>query len=133
MAIQTGIAINLIAFAPGFENRSYNILFDSNSDSTTSHVITVDENPFVIEAFNLSGSEQVEVWQVGGTGGGQYFNPLYVRGTKAVLSATNTKLSIDVSGRYQFRLANGGLGTVYVAGHDANVASELMGLGKLAT
>lgn len=133
MAISTGIALTLIPFAPGFENRSYNVLFNADSDNTTSHIITVDENPFVIEAFGLVDTEQVEVWQVGGTGVGQYFNPLYVRGTKAVLSATNTKLVIDVSGRYEFRLVNGGLGTVFVAGHDANVASELMGLGKLAT
>lgn len=133
MSISTGIPLVNIAFAPGYESRNYNVLFDANSANTTSHIITVDENPFVIEAFGLINTEQVEVWQVGGTGSGQYFNPLYVRGTKAVLSATNTKLSIDVSGRYQFRLVNGGLGTVYVAGHDANVASELMGLGKLAT
>jgi hypothetical protein len=129
--ISTGIQLgNVIPFAPGFESGSYNILFDTTSSSTTSHIITVDENPFMVEAFGLVDSEVVEIWSVGGTGSGQWFSPLYIHGNKAQLTATDNKISIDASGRYQFRLTAGGLGTVFVVGHDANVASNLVGLGK---
>jgi len=128
--IVTGIALNPIAFAPGFESGSYNILFNASSSSTTSHIITVDENPFVVQAFGLVDAEVVEIWCVGGTGNGQWFTPLYIHGNLARLTATDNKLSVDASGRYQFRLTSGGLGTVFVIGHDANVASNFVGLGK---
>ncbi len=129
--ISTGIRLgDVIPFAPGFESGSYNILFDPSSASTTSHTITVDEHPFVIEAFGLVSAEVVEVWSVGGRGAGQWFSPLYVNAKQVKLTATDNKLSLDVSGRYQFRLTAGGLGTVYVVGHDANVASPFAGFGK---
>ena len=129
--ISTGIRLgDVIPFAPGFESGSYNILFDPSSSSTISHIITVDLYPFVVEAFGLVNAEVVEVWSVGGHGSGQWFNPLYINGNKAQLTATDNKLSIDASGRYEFRLTAGGLGTVYVVGHDANVASPFVGLGK---
>lgn len=128
--ISTGIALGPpIPYAPGFENGSYNVLFDASSDSLVSHIITVDENPFVVEAFGLVAPEVVQIWTVGGYGSGQYFSQLYINGQIAQLTSTNNKISLDVSGRYQFRLT-GGLGTVYVAGHDANVASSLVGLGQ---
>lgn len=129
--ISTGIPLgSVIPFAPGFESGSYNILFDPSSSSTTSHTITVDEHPFVVEAFGLTGSEVVEVWSVGGHGSGQWFNLVYINGKQVKLTATDNKLSLDASGRYQFRLTAGGLGSVYVVGHDANVASPFVGFGK---
>jgi hypothetical protein len=128
--ITTGIPITYpIAFPTGQEPGSYNVLFDNKSTSNVSHTITVEESPFVVEAFGLTANESVEVWCVGGPGPGTWFMPLYVNGNKVVLTNTDNKLSLDVSGRYQFRL-NGQLGSVYVVGHDANVASSLVGLGK---
>lgn len=132
--IRTGILLaNPIPWAPGFENNSYNVLFDSNSSSTTSHIIQVDESPFIVEAWNLVSPEEVQVWSVGGPGAGLYFTQVYIDGNPVKLTATDNKLVLDVAGRYQFRLANGGLGTVHVAGFDADVASSRVGLGKFVT
>ena len=126
MPISTGTQLAL----PELDNGSYNTLFDSSSSSIISHIITVDSSPFIVEAYNLTGDEVVEVWSVGGIGAGQFFDPVYIKGFQVKLTSTDNKLSIDASGRYQFRLTNGGLGTVHVIGHDANIASNLVGLGK---
>jgi hypothetical protein len=129
--IQTGVALYpSIPFAPGLESGNYFILFDAHSASTTSHIIVVDESPFVVEAYGLTGGETVQVWNVGGSGVGQWFSQLYLKGVPVLLTPTDNKLSLDVSGRYQFRLNGGGLGTVFVIGQNANVASNLVGLGK---
>lgn len=128
--ISTGTPLNgFVAFPPGEESGSYNILFDQNSSSAISHTIVVHEHPFVVEAFGLTSLESVQVWSVGGPGAGTWFNQLYINAKPVVLTSTDNKLSLDVSGRYQFRFI-GQLGTVFVAGHDANVASNLAGLGK---
>ncbi len=130
MSISTGIAItNILAFPTGEECGSYNVLFDPSTSSAISHTITVEEHPFVVEAYGLTGTESVDVWTVAGPGAGLWFSPLFLSGKQVRLTSTDNKLSLDVSGRYQFRL-NGQLGTVYVVGHDANVSSSLVGLGK---
>ncbi len=126
--ISTGIALgNPIPWAPGFEG-DYNILFDSASSSTISHTIQVDARPFVVQAWGLVAPEVVEVWAVGGPGAGLYFSQIFVNGSLLELTATKNKLVLDVAGRYQFRLTNGGLGTVYVAGFDADLASSNIGI-----
>ena len=128
--ISTGIPISgNVAFPSGEESGSYNIIFDQNSSNAVSHTIVVDEHPFVVEASGLTTGEHVEVWTVSGPGAGTWFNPLYLAGNQVLLTPTDNKLSLDMSGRYQFRLV-GQLGSVYVVGHDANVSSPLVGLGK---
>lgn len=137
VTISTGISLsNSIAFPVGFETGGYNIIFDQNSTSTISHIINVDDYPFVVEAFGLVTGENVEVWQVGGPGPGTWFSPLVINNKPVVLTTNDNKLSLDVSGRYQFRLSSDShdvdivVGSVYVVGHEANVASQLVGLGK---
>ncbi len=130
--IQTGTQlVNSIPWGPGNEdNGSYNIIFSPISSSTTSHTIQVDENPFIVQAWGLVSSEEVQVWSVGGLGAGQYFSQIYMNGSAVKLTATDNKFVIDVAGRYQFRLANGGLGTVYVAGFDSSNVAAAAGFGK---
>ena len=129
--IRTGILLTNPIWGPGQEdNGSYNVLFDAKSSSPISHTIQVDESPFVVQAWGLTGIEEVQVWSVGGPGAGLFYTQVYIHGQPVKLTATNNKLVLDVAGRYQFRLVNGGLGTVYVAGFDAMLASNKVGLGN---
>ena len=133
MSIRTGILLaNPIPWGPGFEDGSYNVLFDAASSSTISHTIQVDDRPFVIQAWNLVDPEEVQIWAVGGPGAGLYFSQVTHHNGAMVLTPLNNRIVIDVPGRYQFRLGDGsGLGTVYVAGFDAEIGStSQLAMGK---
>lgn len=142
-AIKTGVALapGVVNYGPGCESGDYYTIFSPQSASAVSHIITVDEFPFVVEAFGLTTNESVEVWTVGGRGGGAWFDPLYLSGKKVMLTPTDNKLSLDVSGRYQFRFNDGSgvppaqlptspTSQIFVVGHNSNIASSLVGLGK---
>ena len=131
MSIRTGILLaNPIPWGPGFEDGSYNVLFDAASSSTISHTIQVDERPFVVQAWGLVNDEEVQVWAVGGPGAGLYFSQVFINGIAVALTAIDNRFVLDIAGRYQFRLVNGGLGTVYVAGNEIEVTSEKVGFSK---
>lgn len=129
----TGISTGTLlapVFGQGQEESSYNILFDTNSTSTTSHTLQVDDKAFVVQAYGLGVGQAVELWMVTGIGGNTISNKVFVAGTQVKLTSTNTVMTLDLSGRYQFRLTGGGLGDVHVVGFDIAVRPQHMGLGS---
>jgi hypothetical protein len=97
---------------PNAQSKSPNVLFNGNSTQVVSHTVPVNQNPIVVQAFNLSGSQVIDVLMMGNDGISSVSAALVLNGKTVQLSVTNTALVIDMPGNYQFRLAGGGLGTV---------------------
>jgi hypothetical protein len=105
-------------YAPGNENCSYNVLFDENSTSHTSHPFIVDNNFVRVAAFNLSPGEQVIIEQVTGLGAGDLvadYAPVSGRVILYYNSPTDQKTShiLERAGRYRALLSSG-VGSVHV-------------------
>lgn len=111
------------------ESDSANTLFGFHSDSNLSQVITVDDDPVVVKAFNLTDGDEVLVEMVDGEGAGRMFAPFCPRGGQENLRVDRNVLPIAIPGRYRFVLqrTDGGpppLGQVVVRYHKATMSHE---------
>lgn len=100
MALNSNVGRNGNAWIVG-EN-----IFDECSDSNVSDLVTVDDDPIVIKAFNLEQDDIILVEMVAGEGAGRYFAPFcppYAKGQENLKSTKNV-LPIALNGRYRFIL-----------------------------
>jgi hypothetical protein len=129
--IVTGIPqFNAPSDPQGTENQGPNVIFNSNSTSTTSHVIDIAESPIVIRAFNLTSGQTITVNMVSFDGIATQTAPLVLNGHTVELSTTNNCFVLNMSGRFQFVLS-GGLGTVSCVWHGSPNSNWSYGLAQL--
>ena len=131
MKISTGIPLfNSPVDPQGTENKSYNVIFNSQSTSLTSHVIDVSETALVVKAYGLT-SETVTVNTVSYDGLSVLTAPMKINSKTVELSANNNVLVLDISGRYSFTLS-ASLGVVSVVCHDSGMSYWSYGLSDFA-
>lgn len=104
---------------------NYNVLFDTTSTSTASHIVCVDNNFYRIEAFNLSGNEVITVEQVINAGqSNELITPYAPIAGPVTLTANRSSYIIERPGYYRFTLSGGGLGTVKAIGFQFAMENE---------
>lgn len=129
--ISTGIPLfNSPVDPQGTENQSYNVLFNSNSTSLTSHTIDVSETAIVVRAFGLT-SETITVNMISTDNITTLTVPMKIHSKTVQLSANNNVLVIDISGKYNFTLS-GSLGVISCVFHESGMSYWSYGLSDFA-
>lgn len=113
----------------GQGNPASNYLFDTESQTNLSAVVTVDDDPIVVKAFNLEATDIVLVEMVAGSGSGDVAAPFSPRGVQESLTMNRNVLPIGMSGRYRFTLQTTGsglprIGLVLVVYHKVAMTHE---------
>lgn len=92
------------------------IYFDAMSDSNLSHTAEVIDKPLVLQAYNLTKEDYIDVLQVSQKGDMEW--PLMIGGQKVCLTSSNTTITLAITGWYRFSLS-GGRGHVVLTGHES--------------
>lgn len=103
-----------VGMPSGAQANRPNLFLDNANAGTTSHIIEVENRPWIFNAYGLSAGNRIDVYQVYGSGP-TYRENIYLLDGKAItLTEESNAARLDVSGRYRFKLVGVGGGVTLI-------------------